>query len=79
MSNYNERNTDTPPKWRAWLHIAMGVAYLFFAALIYSAKSFGSIELSQMAVYGLSGLLCFYGLFRIWRGAMDLKQIGGQE
>jgi hypothetical protein len=79
MSNYENRNTDTPPKWRAWLHIGMGVAYLFFAVLVFTAKKFGNIELSEIAVYGLSGLLTVYGIFRIWRGVIDLRYINGQQ
>lgn len=79
MSNFENRNTDTPPKWRAWLHIAMGIVYLLFAVAVFSFKKFGNIDLSEFTVYGMSGLLCLYGLFRIWRGISDLRYINNQQ
>jgi hypothetical protein len=78
MNNDGSRNTDTTPKLRAWLHIGMGIAYLFFAVLVFTAKKFGNIELSELYVYGMSGLLTIYGIFRIWRGVTDLRYINSQ-
>jgi uncharacterized membrane protein HdeD (DUF308 family) len=79
MSNVEGRGTDTPPKWRAWMHMAMGVVYLLFAALIFNVKKFASIDLGPASAYVFSALLALYGVFRIWRGYTDLKQIGGQQ
>lgn len=79
MSSFENRNTDTPPKWRAWLHIGMGIVYLLFAAMIYNFKKFGNVELGEVTVYGMSGLLVIYGVFRIWRGIADLKYINSQK
>ncbi len=74
MSLSNNNYSDTTPKWRSWMHIVMGVVYMLFAALVFSAKKFANIELGSMGTYGLSGLLLAYGLFRIWRGATDLRK-----
>jgi hypothetical protein len=79
MSNFEGRGTDTPPKWRAWMHIAMGIVYLLFAALIFNVKKFASIDLGATSAYIFSALLALYGLIRIWRGVTDLKHIGGQQ
>ena len=78
MNNSENSNTNVPPKWRAWLHIGMGIVYLLFAAMVYSAKTFATIKLSATAVYGMSGLLVIYGIFRLWRGFTDLKIIKAQ-
>lgn len=79
MSNYDQRGTDTPPKWRAYLHIGMGIVYLLFSGLIFYVKKFGSIDLSETAVYGMSILLALYGIFRLWRGIADLRIINSQQ
>lgn len=79
MSSFENRNTDTPPKWRAWLHIGMGIVYLLFATMIYNFKKFGNVELGEVTVYGMSGLLVIYGVFRIWRGIADLRYINSQK
>jgi hypothetical protein len=57
----------------------MGLVYLAIAVFVFKFKSFGSIELDQLYVYGMSGLLTIYGLFRIWRGTTDLKNGSNQE
>ncbi len=73
MSLSNNNHADHIPKWRSWMHIVMGVVYLLFAVLVFTAKKFASIELGDAGTYGLSGLLVAYGLFRIWRGVSDLR------
>lgn len=78
MSEFEKRNTDTPPKWRAWMHIAMGIVYILFGVLIFYVKRFGSIDLGEPAVYGMSILLSLYGVFRIYRGVADLRMIHRQ-
>jgi hypothetical protein len=77
MSNFEGRGTDTPPKWRAWMHMAMGVVYLLFAyALFSSAKkiesSTGIIPVALVwfiAYYGV-----WSGLLRIWLSFRTLKR-----
>lgn len=79
MSEYENRSTDTPPKWRAWLHIGMGIAYLLVAVMVFNFKKFGNIDLSGYVVYGMGTLLSLYGIFRIWRGSADLRMINRQQ
>ena len=78
MNHSENSNTNVPPKWRAWLHIGMGIVYLLFAALIYSAKTFATIKLSPTGVYGMAGILVAYGIFRLWRGITDIRIINSQ-
>ncbi len=81
MSSFDnqQRNTDTPPKWRAYMHIAMGVVYIIFGVMVFYIKRFGSIDLSTPVVYMLSALLFVYGAFRIWRGFADIKHYNNQQ
>lgn len=79
MSVENNDYRHNPPAWRAWLHIAMGIIYLLFAFIAFYVKRFGSIELSETAVYGMSGLLSLYGIFRLWRGITDLRANRNQQ
>lgn len=79
MSNQEHQNTDTPPKWRAWLHIGMGIVYILFGMMVFYVKKFGSIDLSEPVVYMMSALLLIYGAFRIWRGFADLKMINNNK
>lgn len=78
MNSAEKNNTNVPPKWRAWLHLGMGIVYLLFAEMVYSAKTFATIKLSPTAVYGMAGILVAYGIFRIWRGIADIKMINKQ-
>ncbi len=58
---------------RAMQHIGMGIVYIIIAVLLLWVKTFGTIELSNGIAYALGGLLLVYGVFRIWRGARELK------
>lgn len=68
-------NNDRWLRLRAMQHIGMGIVYIIIAALLFWIKTFGSIELSRGTAYALGSLLLIYGVFRIWRGAKDLKQL----
>ena len=64
------------PDWqriRSLQHIGMGVVYIIIAALLFWGKTFGAIALSAGVAYTLGGLVVVYGVFRIWRGVMELK------
>lgn len=78
MNDFEKNSTETPPKWRAWYHIGLGVVYLIFAGLMFYVKKFGSLSIDPIAVYGISILMTLYGVFRIWRGIADLKMINRQ-
>ena len=73
--DYEDRNRKTP-NWqrvRAMQHIGMGAVYLIIAVLLFYVKTFGTIELSTGVAYALGGLLLVYGVFRIWRGFVELR------
>lgn len=76
MSLSNNNYSDNVPKWRSWMHVAMGLAYLLFAAFVFSVRKFAQFDLGTGGAYGLSGLLMVYGIFRIWRGITDLRNYG---
>ncbi|GAA4449891.1 hypothetical protein [Rurimicrobium arvi] len=73
MSTQDQDYSHNPPKWRAYLHLAMGLVYLLMGGLVLYMRKFGSIELTDFSTYGLCSLLGLYGLFRIWRGSKDLQ------
>ncbi len=64
---------------KAYGHIAMGIVYLAFAFLVFNAKQFGAIELSEGIAYALGGILILYGLFRLWRGIVDIRMLKNSE
>ncbi|MBS1583980.1 MAG: hypothetical protein JSS82_00320 [Bacteroidetes bacterium] len=73
------RNNDRWLRLRAMQHIGMGVVYVIISGLLFWIKTFGSIELSRGTAYALGSLLLLYGVFRIWRGAKDLKALRAGE
>ena len=75
VMSYEERNKShsTYSKFRATMHIAMGIFYLFIGAMIIYIKYFGSMQLPEGFAYILGGLMIAYGAFRIWRGIADIR------
>jgi hypothetical protein len=61
------------------MHIGIGIIYCIFGIGVLYVKKFGSIDLSEPAVYGMFGLLLIYGAFRIWRGVADIKIINSNK
>lgn len=61
-------------RFRIFLDIIMGIVYLGLGGLIYVKKSFGTIELAPVAIYGMAGLLVIYGIFRIVLGYRKWKR-----
>ena len=68
----NERNSAYL-KFRASMHIAMGIVYLLLGTAILYLKAFGSLDLDPPWPYIVGGLMIAYGLFRLWRGMADMK------
>ena len=70
-----ERNESGSPysNFRIALDIGMGVLYMALSGGVVYTKQFGTIELSAGVVYAMSGLLAFYGGFRIYRGIIELR------
>jgi len=55
------------------MHLGMGTLYIILGAFVIAVKSFGSIELGPVVAYVLGGLLLVYGLFRFYRGFMQMR------
>ena len=78
QEDFQSRTSNTKSRFRATLHIAMGILYLLLSGIMFTAQKFGTVELGKGMSYGLGTLLVVYGLFRIWRGIQDLRT-GGTE
>lgn len=68
-SNRNYRNV------RAVMHVGMGGIYLLFGLIIALYKNFVTVELSPAMAYGVGGLMMVYGIFRLYRGFADMRQV----
>lgn len=55
------------------LSFAVGVLYIIVGIFVIVRKSFAT-PLEPMAAYALGGLLCAYGVFRLIRASLKLKQ-----
>lgn len=74
--NQEERSkrTGAYERMRGTMHIGMGVFYLIAGTLVLYVKYFGSIELPAGVAFFLGIMMLLYGIFRIWRGFVLLKQ-----
>ncbi len=70
-SNDNARRSGA--SFRATLDFVMGTVYLVMAGFVMYTKHFGTMELSNGIVYGMSALLIVYGGFRIYLGIQKYK------
>ncbi|RYD59509.1 MAG: hypothetical protein EOP56_01195 [Sphingobacteriales bacterium] len=75
--SYDERNESNKgyQRFKATMHIGMGIFYLLIGASVIYIKYFGAMELPTGFAYVLGSLMLLYGGFRIWRGIMDMKQM----
>ena len=62
-------------RFKAGLHLVMGIVYVILGASVFYIKRFGSMDLDPVIAYLLSGLFALYGIFRIWRGFTDYKHM----
>jgi uncharacterized membrane protein HdeD (DUF308 family) len=73
--NYEERNKGRGlERFQATMHLGMGIFYILIGLLIVYVKYFGSMELPTTLAYVLGSLMIIYGIFRLWRGIVALKQ-----
>lgn len=81
MMDYEERNRGNKGygRFRALLHLSMGVFYILFGIVIFNMRSFGQIQLSTPVVYVSSIFCVLYGAFRIWRGWTDNKIMNSER
>ncbi len=70
--NYNANKKAT--SFRAILDFVMGTVYIVLAGVVLYSRHFGTIELPPATVYGMSGLLIVYGVFRIYLGFKRYRQ-----
>jgi uncharacterized membrane protein HdeD (DUF308 family) len=62
-------------QFRASLHLGMGIFYVIVGLLILYVKHFGAMELPTIFAYLLGALMIVYGIFRIWRGVVDFRNM----
>lgn len=61
-------------RFQAIMHLGMGVFYILIGSLVVYVKFYGSMELPTTLAYALGSLMIVYGIFRLWRGFIALKQ-----
>jgi len=81
MMDYEERNMRNKGygRFRALLHLSMGVFYILIGIVVFNMRSFGQIELSTPVAIGLGIFFILYGVFRIWRGWADNKIMNSER
>lgn len=71
--SHEDRSGKIYSHFRTSLDLGMGVLYLVISGMILTLKYFGSMALGNNLAYALGGLMFLYGLFRIYRGVMGLR------
>ncbi len=74
-SDAPSRRTLAGARFRAGLHMVMGIIYVILGITVFYLKHFGTLELQSVIAYLLGGLFCLYGLFRLWRGYTDFRHM----
>ena len=59
--------------FRGALHIAMGGIYVVLGCATIYLKAFITVALSTAVAYIIGGLFLLYGIFRVWRGFIDMR------
>ena len=74
--NLDERNEGSRGyrSFRTGLDLGMGVLYVAIGCLILYIKHFGAMELPTTFAYILGSLMLLYGVFRIYRGFVGMKE-----
>lgn len=75
--SYEERqqsSNGTYSRFQSTLNIGMGLVYLIVGFTIVYMKIYGVVPLEPALAYALGGLMIVYGLFRLWRGFMDIRR-----
>lgn len=72
MSSTNRNRTWR--RFQAGRHIVMGLVLIALGYAVIHFHSFGQMELSNTTSYTLAAILVVYGLFRIWRGTVELRK-----
>ncbi|WP_123985357.1 hypothetical protein [Taibaiella soli] len=75
--SYEERQQNsngTYSRFQSTLNIGMGLVYLLVGITIVYMKVYGQVPLGPGLAYTLGGLMIVYGVFRLWRGFMDIRR-----
>lgn len=77
MANFEDRNDRKTPmkRFQVIQHLGMGAFYLIAGSLVLYVKYFGTMELPTGLAYFLGIMMLLYGIFRIWRGFAELKNL----
>jgi hypothetical protein len=75
--DHEERNRSKRgyQQFKAIMHIGMGSFYIAIAALLFAVRHFGAVELPSTMAYVLGAMMLLYGIFRIWRGIVDIRNL----
>jgi hypothetical protein len=60
--------------FRGAAHIGIGLLYIAVGCMVGYYKTFGAIVLSNAVAYSITALMVLYGVFRIYRGWMDMRR-----
>jgi hypothetical protein len=73
--NYDERNQQNRGyrNFRTGLDFGMGIFYIIIGISVFYLRYFGAIELQKGYAYALGLLIIFYGIFRISRGVVGIR------
>jgi hypothetical protein len=74
MPTSREKRNRVWRRFQAGRHIVMGLVLMAIAYALVHFRAFGAIELSPAEAYTLASILVLYGLFRIWRGSIELRK-----
>jgi hypothetical protein len=66
--------TDGYSRFRGSLDFGMGIMYLIFGSVAIFGKYFGAMPLQAGVAYTLGGMMILYGLFRLWRGYVYIRE-----
>lgn len=74
--NYEERNEQSRGyrNFRVGLDFGMGIFYILIGGSVTYLRYFGALELQKGYAYPLGILIILYGIFRISRGIVGIKE-----
>lgn len=68
MSIGSDKRRESADRFRGIFHIAMGVLYLLVGIGVVYAEKQKMVAIGATFSYIICGLMCGYGVFRIYRG-----------
>ena len=77
--DYQDKKDRTWTRLNAVRHFFFGVLLTLLAIYVLQNHRIANIEFGPAGSYLVGIVLVVYGLFRIWRGFIDLRSQGGEE